>query len=137
MHDGQALTRKFARRADNRSATFPLNRPILLQYLGGFEPPAIRARGGLLVTAIAVILLLPAEGGAVVVSMAVVSGQVPVWPAVGQGLIVLAIVGGIFAGAPLLGISGIYRWPDAGRWILLAFLVPVSLAQLQPPSCCW
>ena len=29
----------------------------------------------------------------------------------------------IFAGAPLLGISDVYRWPDAGRWTLLAFIV--------------
>ncbi len=107
---------------DNRAATFALNRPILLQYLGGFEPPAIRVRGGLILTAITVILLLPAEGGAVLFTM-VIAGGGPVWPTVGEGLFVVTLIAGLFAGAPLLGMYQVYRWPDAARWILLAFIV--------------
>jgi len=98
----------------------PIHRRVrLLKYSGDVEPAEIRARFGSILTVMGLVLTLPAMAAGTIFSMAIATGQSPVWPTIGEGIIIFAVVLGLLGAWPLGGLLFSFGLRDGVRWVLL------------------
>lgn len=97
----------------------PIQRSVRLRYWPEVEPPELRARFGSILLLIGFVLTLPAAGTGTIFSMAVVTGQSPAWPTIGEGVLLFGIVLGFLGSWPLIGFLVAFGIRDGARWVLL------------------
>lgn len=100
----------------------PIQRSVRLRYWPDVEPPELRARFGSILLVMGFVLTLPAAGTGTIFSMAVVTGQSPAWPTLGEGILLFAIVLGFLGSWPLIGFLLAFGIRDGVRWVLLCLV---------------
>jgi hypothetical protein len=105
------------------SPEIPIHRRLRLKYSRDVEPQEIRARFGALLTTAGFVLTLPAMGAGTIFSMAIATRQAPLWPTIGQGIVIFAVVLGFLGSWPLIGLLLGFGLRDGLRWVLLSLLL--------------
>lgn len=101
-----------------RQLVIPIHRRIPLQYAREIEPPELRARFGAILLGIGFVLTLPAMGAGTIFTMAIVTGQDPLWPTAAEGVVAFAAVLGFLGSWPLIGFLLAFGLRDGLRWVL-------------------
>jgi hypothetical protein len=108
----------------------PIHRAVGLKYSRDIEPEEVRARFGSLLTAAGFVLTLPAMGAGTIFSMAIATGQSPLWPTAGEGVAIFLVILGFLGSWPLLGLLLGFGLRDGLRWVALALLLSGVLPAL-------
>lgn len=111
-----------------RHAVIEIHRRVPMEYAKDVEPPELRARIGTILVAMGFVLTLPAMGAGTVFTMAIVTGQDPLWPTVAEGLGIFAVVLGLLGIWPLIGLLLAFGIRDGLRWVLVC----LSLSGAMP-----
>jgi hypothetical protein len=102
-----------------RHDVIAIHRRVPMQYTKDVEPPELRARFGAILLVIGFALTLPAMGAGTIFTMAIVTGQDPLWPTIAEGVAIFAVVLGLLGVWPLIGLLLGFGIRDGLRWVLL------------------
>ena len=102
----------------NPYEVIPVQHAVRHRLAPELEPPEYRARFGTVLFLMGFVLTLPAMGAGTLFSMAIATGQAPVWPTIGEGIFAFAIVLGLLGIWPLLGFLLGFGLRDGARWVL-------------------
>ena len=108
-------------------AEIPIHRAVGLKYSRDLEPEEVRARFGSILTVAGFLLTLPAIGAGTIFTMAIATGQSPMWPTLGEGVVIFLVILGFLGSWPLLGLLVGFGLRDGLRWVLLTLLLSGSV----------